>query len=158
MHGLRAELGIVPVRMEQMGPSVVRTLREGGILALLIDRPVARGGVPVRLFGADTAIPRGPAALALMTGAKVVPVAFVRSKPNRAPVRLLADFSIETPAERTREAERRLTQRIVEAHEGFVRECPEQWYMFRRFWPEQEGAALTPVPSPDFAGEGRLEP
>ena len=35
----------------------------------------------------------------------------------------------------------RLTQYMYAALEEVVRQAPTQWFMFRRFWPEEEGTA-----------------
>ena len=48
-------------------------LREPRLVPLLADRDLSRRGIGVRLFGGATKMPAGPAALALRTGAALVP-------------------------------------------------------------------------------------
>ena len=134
--GSRERLGMTVVKMEKAGPSLVKSLRRNGLLALLIDRPVRTEGVKVRFFGEEVEVPAGPARLALLTGAQVVPAAFVRLHPWRQEVRTLADFSIQYEATAdTAEDVRNLTQAIMDVHEGYIRRYPEQWYQFREMWP-----------------------
>jgi KDO2-lipid IV(A) lauroyltransferase len=140
--GSRQRLGIDVVKMERAGPSLIKTLRRNGLLALLIDRPVPGDGVRVRFFGEEVEVPSGPARLALRTGASVVPAAFVRLDRNRPTVRTLADFTIDYQATGEGETDvRNLTQAIMDVHEGYIRRYPEQWYMFREMWPAGEREA-----------------
>lgn len=141
--GARERLGMEVVKLERAGPSMIRALKRNGLLALLIDRPVPGEGVKVDFFGEQVEVPAGPARLALRTGAKIVPAAFVRLHPNRRHVRTLADFSIDIVPSGDSEADvRKLTQAIMKVHEGFIRRYPDQWYMFREMWPRR-----APVPA-----------
>ena len=107
----------------------------------MIDRAVPGEGVQVTFFGETVEVPAGPARLALRTGAAVVPAAFARVHPNRHDVKVLCDFSIRTQPTGNRECDvRALTQSIMDAHERFIRQYPDQWYMFRPMW-ESAGSA-----------------
>ena len=57
------------------------------MLALLIDWGYRADGIPVRLFGAWTTLPAGPATLAAKTGATIVPVAIRRTAGRSLPPR-----------------------------------------------------------------------
>jgi KDO2-lipid IV(A) lauroyltransferase len=132
--GTRERLGMQIIRLERAGPSMVRTLRRNGLLALLIDRPVPGEGVEVRFFGEPVEVPAGPARLALATGAAIVPVAFRRLDPFGRTMEVVGDFSIVPCEEARPECVATLTQRVMDAHERFIRERPDQWYMFRELW------------------------
>lgn len=135
--GARRRLGMRVLKMEHAGPSLIRTLRQNGLLALLIDRPLNGEGVAVRFFGAPVEVPAGPARLALRTGAAVVVVAFPRIASGGLAVETLTDFAITAPTSRGSEEVVLLTQRIMEAAERFIRQHPDQWYMFREMWPRK---------------------
>lgn len=142
--GARMRLGMTIVKMEKAGPSLVRSLRRNGLLALLIDRPVPGDGVKVQFFGEEVEVPAGPARLALRTGAMVVPTAFPRIRPRQMDVTTLTDFGITYARSGDEEADiRGLTQAIMHAHERFIREYPDQWYMFREMWPRRGKANET---------------
>lgn len=131
----RERAGMTVLKMEKAPPSLYRALRRNELLALLIDRPTPGDGVRVPFFGEEVDVPAGPARLALLTGAAVVPAAFAREMPDAMRVRLLADLSITVQPTGDREADvRELTRRIMAAHEQFIRRYPEQWYMFRDMW------------------------
>jgi KDO2-lipid IV(A) lauroyltransferase len=140
--GAREKLGMKVVKMERVGPSLLRVLKQNELLALLIDRSVPGDGVRVQFFGREVEVPAGPARLALRTGAKALPTAFPRRNPGAADVRTLCDFGVETVSTGAVEADvQTLTQAIVSAHERFIRDYPDQWYMFRPMWADQTKGA-----------------
>lgn len=141
--GARQGLGMNVVKIEKAAPSMIRMLRSGGLLALLIDRPMANDGVRVTFFGSEVEVPAGPARLALRTGAKVLPVAFSRVAADRPHVQTLADFTVAHEPTGDLESDIRcLTQQLMHAHERFIRANPDQWYMFRDMWPKPAPGAM----------------
>src|SRR5262249_58102312 len=60
------------------GPSpfavMAQRLRAGRLICLIADRDLSRGGVEVELFGEKARVAAGPAALAVQTGAALMPV------------------------------------------------------------------------------------
>ncbi len=65
----KARLGISVVGPEVSALRLVRALRQGGVVALLIDGDVATALGPARVAGRATALPLGPARLVARTGA-----------------------------------------------------------------------------------------
>lgn len=113
---------------------IIKRLQEGGVVALLVDRPPAPGAVEIDLFGRPFPASIAPAELARASGCILLPTVIPLTGSGYAahilpPVpydrRLLAD----------REARRKLTQDILRAFEPFLRQYPEQWYHFVRVWP-----------------------
>lgn len=112
--------------------AIVRALREAAILGLLVDWGYRAEDVPVRLFGAWTTLPAGPAVLAARTRALIVPMVCRRRPDGRFEANYLdpievADDSPATVAE--------ATQALAAAVEAMVAAHPEQWYTFKRMWP-----------------------
>ncbi len=143
--GARQRLGMSIIKMEKAGPSLLRSLRRNGLLALLIDRPVPGDGVRVEFFGEEVEVPAGPARLALWSGAMVIPTAFARIDPLKPDVTTLTDFSLRyTPTGDETHDVREITQAIMRSHERFIRKHPDQWYMFREMWPGPSVAKAGP--------------
>ena len=118
-------------------------LKRGEILALVIDWGYRADDVPVRLFGAWTTLPAGPAALAAKTGAAIVHVAIRRSEDRQ---RFLVTYGDPITVASTDPAEiQRATQAIADALAATIAAAPEQWYSFKPLWPatEAEQAALA---------------
>src|SRR5260370_26426781 len=55
--------------------TLAQRLRAGGLVCLVGDRDLTESGVDVELFGEKARIAAGPAALAVQTGAALLPVA-----------------------------------------------------------------------------------
>src|ERR1700682_1296436 len=70
--------------------------------------------------------PGGPAAIALKTGAPLMPAYQYATSPGHHHVHL--DRPLAIGAGETKAA---LMQRVVDRLEGFIKERPEQWYAFR---------------------------
>ncbi len=152
IQGSRRHLGMKVTPIEKVGPSIVRALRRGEILALLIDVPEPGGTVRVDFFGAPIEVPAGPARIALRTGARVMPAVLVRVRGEEDKIRPVVD--LELTYEKTgdeQEDVRRLTQQIMSSLERLIRHHPDQWFIFHPLWnraqkvPQAE-TALAPKP------------
>jgi KDO2-lipid IV(A) lauroyltransferase len=80
----------------------------------------------VSFFGRRVIVPGGPAAIALKTGAALLPAYQYATGPSRYHVHL--DPPIAMAAGETKES---LMQRVVSRFEDFIKERPDQWYAFR---------------------------
>ena len=120
-----------------LGRSAVRgitqALQANAIVALLCD--LEQGpGVSVQFFGRRAIVPGGPAAIALKTGAALMPACQYTTAPGRHHVHL--DPPLTWLAAETKEG---LMQRVVSRFEDFIRERPDQWYAFRPMFTRSEG-------------------
>src|SRR3954447_26439443 len=108
-------------------------LRGGGTLALLADRDLTATGLEVDFFGAPARMPAGPAALALDTGAALVPVTL--TYPDARRMRLRGHPRIEVPAQGSRaEKIRQMTQSLADVFAAAISERPQDWHMLQRVW------------------------
>jgi len=127
--------------------SLAQRCREGGLVCLLGDRDLTASGVPVKLFGEATKMPAGPAALALETGALLLP-ATLWYDDTHTWVRVHEPVAVpETGSNRERTAA--MTQAVADVFEGGIRQHPADWHMLQRLWladrqrpqdPAQDGA------------------
>ncbi|HEV2122704.1 MAG TPA: hypothetical protein VGW38_08015 [Chloroflexota bacterium] len=129
-------IGIIPLANAARG--VYRALQRNETVALVVDRPTHASdqGVRVRFFGEWTRVPAGAAHIALRTGAPVVASGVWRTPANTyaafalPPLRFAKtdnpEFDVEVAM-----------QRIMSAIETVIRAHPDQWYMFRRMWPNR---------------------
>jgi len=130
-----------------LNDAVVRTRQRFGLNVIALGRPAVRGisealaansivallcdleqgpGVEVTFFGRRAVVPGGPAALAIKTGAALMPACQYAVAPSRHHIHLEPALAVDP--EDTKES---LMQRIVDRFETFIRERPEQWYAFR---------------------------
>ncbi len=135
----RKEKGIGIIPMEGSARRILRALQQNQLVAIVVDRPVKQDqGTEVMFFGRKTYVPSGPAALALKSGAAIVPGYVWYGHHNEFYVRTFPPiFPRESKGEQRANEVVRLTQRIYDALEEMVREWSTQWYMFRQFWPSE---------------------
>ena len=86
----------------------------------------------MKLFGAWTTLPAGPAALAAKTGATILPIAIRRQPDDHFLVEL--DEAILVPSN-TRPASRPRRRTWPTALERIIGAAPDQWYSFKPMWP-----------------------
>lgn len=106
-------------------------LRVGRLVCLVADRDLSDTGVEVDFFGEKALMPAGPAALAVQTGAALMPVScwFVGEDEWGAHVY----DEIAVPADGTRhEKIAAMTQQMATVFEQAIREHPENWHMLQK--------------------------
>ena len=110
---------------------LLRQLREGGVLAMQIDRvPSGMRARAVTLFGRPGGIPEGPLRLAQLTGAPIIPVFSARTGHCSYAVYVRQPVFVSRGAD-----ERELAaaaQRLADAFGEFVSAHPTQWFPFDR--------------------------
>lgn len=135
----RKEKGIGIIPMEGSARRILRALQQNQLVAIVVDRPVKEDqGTEVTFFGRKTYVPSGPGALALKSGAAIVPGYVWYGHHNEFYVRTFPPiFPRESKGGQRANEVARLTQQIYDALEEMVHEWPTQWYMFRQFWPSK---------------------
>jgi KDO2-lipid IV(A) lauroyltransferase len=123
---------------------VMRLLSERHGVAVLIDQHIqGPDAVYVEFFERPAATTSAVAALALRTGAPVVPV-FALPLPNGR-YRLIYEHPVEPPSADSEDAIREFTQRCTDVLEMYVRRHPDLWLWMHRRWRDDQPA----VPAPD---------
>jgi len=112
-----------------LGRSAIRAITEAlqanHIVALLCD--LEQGpGLDVRFFGRHAIVPGGPAALALKTGAALMPACQYAVAPGRHHIHLEPALAVNEG-----DTKERLMQRVIDRFEEFIKKRPDQWYAFR---------------------------
>jgi KDO2-lipid IV(A) lauroyltransferase len=115
--------------------SVIRILRSGGILALLVDQDTRGPGVFVPFFGRPAHTSPGAAIIALRSRAPVV-AAFIERRAAGHHVRIEPLFGFQ-PAPGRRPGVEELTARITAAIEEQIRRRPSEWVWWHRRWRRQ---------------------
>ncbi len=143
VQGHRTWHGVKVIPLESSARRVLGVLRKNEILGLLIDRPSPEAGVLVRFFGDLTEVPAGAALLALKTGASLISGVTIRNPDHTYSGFVNSHFDVELTGDLSTDV-RLLSQRIMDSMEAFIRQYPEQWFIFRRMWPED--AILKSLP------------
>jgi Kdo2-lipid IVA lauroyltransferase/acyltransferase len=116
---------------------VLRALESNQAVAVLIDQHIqSADAVYVDFFNRPAATTSALAALALRTGAPVVPV-FALPLPGGR-FRMVYEHAVDPPAPDDPDAVRELTQRCTDVLEMYVRRYPELWLWMHRRWRDAE--------------------
>jgi len=113
---------------------LVTLLRQGGIVSLICDWDLNGNGVQVSFFGLMTTMPAGPAALALKTGAVVIPFFPARQPDDTLMVRMEEPVSLSVTGDKSRDIAVN-TQKIADRLEAAIRMDPSQWCLMQPVWP-----------------------
>ena len=120
----------------------MRVLQDGGSVGVLIDQHIqSRDAIHVDFFNRAAATTPIVAALAMRTGARIVPLFALPLGGGR--YRMIYEHAIEPPAADTEDPIRELTQRCTDVLEMYVRRHPNLWLWMHRRWREPSGAATT---------------
>jgi KDO2-lipid IV(A) lauroyltransferase len=129
----RARSGNAVVYKQQAIGPVLRLLRAGKGVALVVDQNVQAGeGIFVDFFGRPAATTTVAAALAVRRGAPLV-TSWISLLPDGRYMFRFAATPRRPGAERGAEVER-LTREVTRTIEGWIREVPEQWLWLHRRW------------------------
>jgi KDO2-lipid IV(A) lauroyltransferase len=119
---------------------VLRTLAENKAVALLIDQHIHTDAVLVDFFNRPAATTTALAAIALRTGAPVIPV-FALPLPGGR-FRMVYEHAVEPPNPGDPEAIRQFTQRCTDVLEMYVRRYPGLWLWMHRRWRDVDPATV----------------
>jgi KDO2-lipid IV(A) lauroyltransferase len=129
-------LNIAPVSYQSLRTAITY-LREGGVVITAADRP-DESGIFMKFFGKRAWLPIGHVRLALKT---------------KAPIMVGVTYSIEAGKYRAKSLgvikpeqfvghpnpEQEIAQQVIQKIELFIRDHPDEWWMFHRVWPDGDG-------------------
>jgi len=132
---------------------LAQRLRAGGMVCLPADRDVTGGGVEVDFFGEKARMMSGPAALAVQTGAALIPVTLWFEGPDWA---IDLRDEIPVPAEGSRRDKvAAMTQQMADVFAEGIAAHPEDWHMLQRVFVADFGPswlATTDASNPNGDG------
>jgi lauroyl/myristoyl acyltransferase/predicted metal-dependent phosphoesterase TrpH len=152
-----ANLTIIPVDEDpqKLASRLQRTLRNKGIVVLLVDEPTPTQSLTVPFFDSAISMPVGPARLARATGAVIVPV--IASYGSRGKQRI----TIAEPVEPAADPAVTLVQ-VARSLERLISPRLSQWSMLTPIWrdpprPAGEGLAELHLHTPGSDGLCSIE-
>jgi KDO2-lipid IV(A) lauroyltransferase len=159
LEQIRQRTGNTVIYRQRSIRRVMRLLSERHGVAVLIDQHIqGPDAVYVEFFERPAATTSAVAALALRTGARVVPLFALPLGGGR--YRMIYEHAVEPPRQRGDQTEtdriRDFTQRCTDVLEMYVRRHPELWLWMHRRWRDNEPAADT-VPGMFPAAERDVE-
>lgn len=128
----RIERGIKVILTGGAMKKVMAALAQNELVYFVIDHSYTKDGVEVDFLGRKAIIPRGVGIAAIKTGAPIIPAVAVRTGYTR--FRIMYGRPVEYALTGNDEEDmREILQRCIRSLEGFVREYPDQWGLFRKY-------------------------
>ncbi|MBA2509095.1 MAG: phosphatidylinositol mannoside acyltransferase [Nocardioidaceae bacterium] len=130
----RVSLGMEILPLSGAGPSLrllVERLRAGRFVPLLADRDLSRGGVVVPLLGEDASVPSGPARLAQLAGATLLPITCDYTGPQGAAGQMHLRMHEPVPHVSGRAGAVAMTSAVADAFSAAIMAAPTDWHMLQ---------------------------
>jgi KDO2-lipid IV(A) lauroyltransferase len=130
---LRGDTGLLMLDKKDTGTKIIKAVREGHMVGLLVDQSARSNGVPVNFFGQPCWATIGPVMVAMRAKAPIYPISMHREANGKYVLTCHPPITIE----RTGDIHRDLisnTQACQDAIEMIVREHPGQWMWIHKRW------------------------
>jgi lauroyl/myristoyl acyltransferase len=125
----RGRWGCRTVLLDRAPLAMLRALREGQVLGMLVDRDYSGRGIAAPFLGRHVRLPVGPAALSVQTGAQVVPMFLARRSPSTFMLIVGRPLHHDKTLPRAQQVSD-LTRRIGDAMSHLVSAAPAQLVAF----------------------------
>jgi KDO2-lipid IV(A) lauroyltransferase len=128
MDRYRADVGVATISAKprrEAARRVLKALRSNHVVLMIADE-FKSGGVPVEFFGLQSPAPRGPATLALRTGAATVPMFMTRDGADRLTLHIEPEIELVQSGDLERDVAEN-TVIFTRYLEGMIRRYPDQW-------------------------------
>ena len=134
LNRLRTRFGNTILDKYKALPKMVRVLRQGKALGILIDQGTTRSeGVEVTFFGRTVLATPAAALLAQRYGSTALPSFCVREGSGRLVVRVAPPLALQKTKDSQADIQAN-TQMMTDAIEKVVRAYPDQWFWFHKRW------------------------
>lgn len=135
----RESKGIKVIPLGKAVKQCLYALGHGDMLGLAGDRDFTERGMVIDFFGKPTFFPEGPAAFSLKVGSPIVPGFMTRNPDDTFTLRFEKPILASSTGNRNEDI-RKTISIYKTTIENYIRKYPEQWYMFRKFWVNNEAA------------------
>ena len=124
-------VGVIPIGIAVR--RCFKLLAKNEAIALVSDRDYFNNGLEVGFFGKKTIIPKGPALFSRRCNAPIVPVFMLRNEDDTFTLKILEPI-LPVHTEDEHKDLMVVTEKVIKVIEGVVKNHPEQWFVFKRFW------------------------
>ena len=129
----REKVGWQGIDRDRSVREVLRCLRQNELIAILADVDTRTRGVFVDFFGRPAYTPYSPVALALKTGAAILPTFIIRQPDDSHRAVVEAPLPLQQSGDREQDLLVN-TQRFTKVIESYIRRYPEQWIWMHERW------------------------
>lgn len=136
--------GVDTIAKYDAGGAIIKAVREGKVVGILIDQATRKNCVPVTFFGEACWATIGPVMMAIRTKVPIHPISITRDTTGHYTFEIHEQIHLERQGS-IHEDMVRLTQQCQDVIEEIVRAYPDQWMWIHDRWkrykrPEKEWA------------------
>jgi lauroyl/myristoyl acyltransferase len=138
---IRDLLGVETIEVRQSihtALAIRRRLSGNGVVAMLMDRHLGRDRVQVTLLGRPAWFLRTPALMGYLSGAPLMPCFIQRTESHPAFCVTLGNPIVVATDRPRDEAIQQAAQQFADQLSARIRQHPEYWYHFYRYWDAQQ--------------------
>ncbi len=132
----RKETGVTILTKDVAVRGTLKTLKNKGTMAMLMDQDAGRNGIFLDFFNKQCSTVRGPALFALKTGAPVLFVANIRQQDGTIKA-VFEEIDIDYEKGQTEENIKNIMQSCTSKLESYIRKYPGHWFWMHRRWKTQ---------------------
>lgn len=132
----RERLSLKLITRRQAVRETLRALKGGYAVGFFADQNAGREGVFVDFFGKSASAVRGPATLALKTGAPLLLSMDIRQPDDRHHVVITPEIDLEISSDLEQDVQTN-TAHILKILETYIRQYPDQWLWTHNRWKTQ---------------------
>ena len=137
----RNKLGASAIERGKETVRLIKTLKTGGTIAILIDQDTRVKSVFVNFFGIPCATPIGATLLALKTGAAIVPMFYHLREDGMQEVNFYPEVELLITGDEETDMKVN-TQRLNDVIETEIRKHPAQWLWLHERWKTKPGEEI----------------
>ncbi|MBX2967600.1 MAG: lysophospholipid acyltransferase family protein [Cyclobacteriaceae bacterium] len=138
----RNKLGASAIERGKETVRLIKNLKTGGTIAILIDQDTRVKSVFVNFFGIPCATPIGATLLALKTGAAIVPVFYHLREDGMQEANFYPEVELTVTGDEETDMKVN-TQRLSDVIEAEIRKHPGQWLWLHERWKTKPGEELV---------------
>lgn len=129
----RRSSGAVPIEKDNASGEMIRLLRDGWLVGVLVDQSPRENAVPSTFFGARCWSTVAPVMMAVRARVPIYYCAIIRQPKDNYILRIYPPIELVRTGNLRNDLVEN-TQRCQDALESVIREHPEQWLWFHRRW------------------------
>lgn len=115
---------------------MIKLLGQGYVIGLLMDQDASTDGVELEFFGRKASCPQGPAFLARLKDAPLLPTFITENSDGTHTVIIKEPFFIQK-SENKQEDIKQTTERLTRIIEDHIRQHPTEWFWMHNRWKQR---------------------
>jgi len=138
----RAKHGSEPIQRGKETFKLIKTLKSGGAVGMLIDQDTKVKSRFVNFFGMPASTPVGTAMMAMKTGAAVIPAIIQLGEDNLQHMTLYPEIEMVNTGDEEKDMVTN-TQTLTTILENAIRRSPAQWVWMHERWKTKPGEEIA---------------